>query len=177
MMDRPKTSYVLAMHGAPPRDFPPHELREFFQLHSMAETSREELPAAARTRLEELTSRLRAWPRTATNDPFHAASHELADAIRSQSGCAVHVGFNEFCDPDIEMAVEAAIAEGASRVIVITPMLTRGGEHAERDIPHALDRVRHRHPDIALEYAWPFPVEAIARFLLNATGESPARAG
>jgi sirohydrochlorin cobaltochelatase len=164
------------MHGAPPRDFPPHELREFFQLHAMAELGREEPPPPWKARLDELSRRVRAWPRTATNDPFHAATLELAEAIEAQSGCPAYVGFNEFCDPGIEAAVEAAIASGASRVVVLTPMLTRGGEHAEVDIPCALERIRQRHPRLALEYAWPFPVDSVARFLLRGA-EAPVAKG
>ncbi len=168
MIEQDATAYVLAMHGAPPRDFPPQEMREYFQLHAMAEVGQAALPAPARDRMQELGVRMRAWPRNPTNDPFHAASYELAAAIQEESGRQVQVGFNEFCDPDVEAAVERAIAGGAARVIVITPMLTRGGDHAEIDIPRTLDRVRQRHPDVAVDYAWPFPVEAIARFLLSA---------
>jgi sirohydrochlorin cobaltochelatase len=161
-------AYVLAMHGAPPTDFPRQELKEYFQLHSMAEGSHEELPPKLQARMEELSARMRGWPRTSANDPFHSASHQLGEAVQAQSGCPVHVGFNEFCDPDIETAIQAAIAGGATRVIVLTPMLTRGGEHAERDIPLALERARRSHPHVELEYAWPYPVDAIARFLLSA---------
>jgi len=170
--DRETIVYVLAMHGAPPSDFPPNGLREFFQLHTLADVGRDELPPQLKSRLEELGARLRAWPRTPTNDPFHAASYDLADAIQKESGRPVHVGFNEFCDPDVEAAVEGAIAAGADRVIVITPMLTRGGEHAENDIPRTLECVRQRHPHLLVDYAWPFPVEAIAHFLLHAGGEA-----
>jgi sirohydrochlorin cobaltochelatase len=168
MIDQNATTYVLAMHGAPPRDFPPPELSEFFQLHAMAEVGRAALPQPVKDRMEELGVRMRAWPRTPTNDPFHAASYELAAAIQRESGRLVEVGFNEFCDPDVEAAVERAIAGGAARVIVLTPMLTRGGDHAESDIPRTLERVRQRHLNVAVDYAWPFPVDAIARFLLHA---------
>jgi len=172
MTDRETMAYVLVMHGAPPSDFPPNELREFFQLHTLAEVGRDELPPQLKSRLEELGARLRDWPRTPTNDPFHAASYALADAIQKESGRPVHVGFNEFCDPDVEAAVEEAIVAGAARVIVLTPMLTRGGAHAESDIPRALGSVRLHHPHVVVEYAWPFPVDSIARFLLHAGGEA-----
>jgi len=170
--DRVTIAYVLAMHGAPPNDFPPNGLREFFQLHTLAEGGRDELPPQLKSRLEELSARLRAWPRTPTNDPFHAASYELAAAIQRESGSLVEVGFNEFCDPDVETAVERAIAGGAARVIVLTPMLTRGGEHAENEIPRTLERVRQHHPHLIVDYAWPFPVDAIAHFLLHAGGDA-----
>jgi sirohydrochlorin cobaltochelatase len=171
MQDGSSSCYLLVMHGAPPSDFPREDLREYFQLHSMAESSPGALPAGATERLEALEARMRAWPRTSANDPFHAASLELADALHAQSGRPVVVGFNEFCDPGVEAAVEAAIETGATQVVVLTAMLTRGGEHAEVDIPQALDRARQRHPAVQIEYAWPIPVEATARFLLGAAAD------
>ena len=32
------------------------------------------------------------------------------------------------------------------KVLVVTPMMTRGGEHVEREIPAAVARARRRHP-------------------------------
>jgi sirohydrochlorin cobaltochelatase len=171
MQDEASICYLLVMHGAPPRDFPPEDLQAYFQLHSMAESGSGALPAGARQRLEALEARLRAWPRNSANDPFHAASLELAHALHVQSGRPVMVGFNEFCDPGIEAAVEAAIEGGAARVVVLTPMLTRGGEHAETDIPQALDRARQRHPAVRIDYVWPVPAEATARFLLSTASD------
>jgi sirohydrochlorin cobaltochelatase len=46
-------------------------------------------------------------------------------------------------------------------------MMTRGGEHAEVDIPAAIDRSRERHPGISIQYAWPFDTTEIADFLAS----------
>jgi sirohydrochlorin cobaltochelatase len=46
-------------------------------------------------------------------------------------------------------------------------MMTRGGEHAERDIPAAIDRAQNRHPAVAFQYIWPFDAAQIARFLAS----------
>jgi sirohydrochlorin cobaltochelatase len=51
------------------------------------------------------------------------------------------------------------------KIIVTTTMMTRGGEHAERDIPQALSRARQKHPGVEIIYAWPFETTGIARFL------------
>lgn len=53
-----RTSIVLAMHGAPPRDLPKRKLGEFFRLHMQLEwgiVSEEKRPALERrcARLEE----------------------------------------------------------------------------------------------------------------------------
>ena len=89
---------------------------------------------------------MRAWPRTPANDPFWAASLNLAHHLAEVTGSEVLVGFNEFCGPDIEEAIAQAANRRPNRLVVATPMLTRGGEHAERDIPAAIGRARVRRP-------------------------------
>jgi len=108
---------------------------------------------------------MRAWPRTPQNDPFWAASVELGRALARVSGKDVSVAFNEFCAPGIEEVVDQAVAAGATAILVTTPMLTPGGEHAGRDIPTALSQARARHPGVDIRYVWPFPVERVAAFL------------
>ena len=130
-----KTVVVLAMHGAPPNDFPKRELAEWFGLHGRMEHAGDTERAALEQRHAELEARMRTWPRTAENDPFHASSLELAEHLSQAAGLPVMVGFNEFCAPSLDDALEQAIAEGAERVVVATPMLTRGGEHAQRGFP------------------------------------------
>ena len=68
---------VLAMHGVPPADFPKRELDEFFVLHAGFEhAATAEGPGYER--YEELQTKLKHWPRSEDNDPYHAASYELA---------------------------------------------------------------------------------------------------
>ena len=158
-----ETALVLVMHGAIPRDFPREELREYFQLHEQVEHGRgsEEL----RARYEELERRLRGWPRTAENDPFYAGSQELAEALQAATGLKVWLAFNEFCAPSTPEALRQAYEAGARRIIVLTPMMTRGGGHSERDIPRDIARFRERYPDAQVEYLWPLDPRDVARFL------------
>ena len=160
-----KTVVILAMHGVPPNDFPPQELREFFELHGRAEMSPGALGPALESRYKELEEKVKRWPRTPQNDPYHAASLELARALRGECGLDVFVGFNEFCSPDVDEALDRTVAGGADRIIVLTTMMTRGGEHAEREIAGAVERARTKHPAVEMIYAWPFETPAIARFL------------
>jgi sirohydrochlorin ferrochelatase len=44
-------------------------------------------------------------------------------------------------------------------------MLTRGGGHAEIDIPDAIDRARKRFPNIHFVYCWSFDHRDVAHFL------------
>lgn len=156
---------VLAMHGAPPNDLPKHELAEFFGLHMRLEHA----PQAERTVLEgryaELERKVCTWPRTRENDPFYYASQELAATLSQATGYEVIVGFNEFCAPSVDEALEQAVDKGAATIIVVTPMMTQGGEHSEVDIPSAIQRAQERHPSVSIRYVWPFLVSEVAQFL------------
>ncbi len=161
-----KTVIVLAMHGSPPNDFPRHETAELFGLHFRLEYAAEGPERAAlKCRHDELDAKMRAWPRTAENDPFYAASHDLAAHLYRATGHKVVVGFNEFCAPNLDEALDEAVAQDAKKIIVTTPMLTPGGEHAQVDIPAAIRRAQKRHPGILVHYAWPFDVAQVAQFL------------
>jgi sirohydrochlorin ferrochelatase len=50
-------------------------------------------------------------------------------------------------------------------IAVVTPMLMRGGSHAEQEIPALIAAAQKRHPHKRIRYAWPFQTEHIARFL------------
>jgi sirohydrochlorin cobaltochelatase len=164
----PMTSgIVLAMHGAPPRDFPHGETAEMFGLHARLHGARGPEREALVQRHDEIEGRMREWPRTPDNDPFWSASHELAEELERQSGLRVVVGFNEFCNPSIEDAVGLLVSGGAGDVLVMTPMMTRGGEHSEVDIPTAVDRARKAHPGVSIRYAWPYRTEEVASFLVQ----------
>jgi len=158
-----KTVVVLAMHGSPPLDFPREALQEYFQLE--AREHHHSGPSDHSQRLRELESRMRAFPRSESNDPFWRGSQELAGSLEKACGLPVLLGFNEFCAPDLDETFDRAVSDGAERVVVVTPMMTRGGGHAERDIPAAVARARARHPGAVFIYAWPFDKEAVADLL------------
>lgn len=160
-----KAVIVLAMHGAPPNDFPERELAELLGLHTRLKDAAEEERKALESRYAELEGKIRTWPRTAENDPYFAGSQELAAQLSRATGFDVLAGFNEFCAPSLDDALDQAAACKPEKVIVITPMMTRGGEHSEVDIPEAIRRARVKHPDIQILYAWPFEFSEVARFL------------
>ncbi len=129
------TVIVLAVHGTPPRDFPRGDMAEFFELHNRLEHATPQEAARLKNRHDMLESRMRSWPRTAQNDPFWAASQEMAKALQEITGAKIIVGFNEFCAPTLGAALDEAARNGAERVVITTPMLTKGGKHAETEIP------------------------------------------
>ncbi|NKE72567.1 hypothetical protein MNODULE_17585 [Nitrospiraceae bacterium HYJII51-Mn-bac16s-1-B09] len=165
-----KRVVVLAMHGAPANDFPKKERAEFFDLRAKLKHP----PAAGRTplqeRLHQLDTKMRTWPRTAENDPFFEGSQALAEQLRKEMGCEVVIGFNEFCAPTVDEAIDRAAAVGAEQVIVVTPMMTPGGAHSKAEIPEAIEQARRRHPGLSILYAWPFETAEVARFLAGQIG-------
>ncbi|MFT3776290.1 MAG: CbiX/SirB N-terminal domain-containing protein [Minicystis sp.] len=109
---------------------------------------------------------MRAFPRTAENDPYREGLLALAAALRPLlDGAALHVAFNEFCAPTIEDAIATAVAGGARVITVVPSMLTPGGVHSEVEIPEAIAHARARFPEAQIRYAWPFDLQAIARML------------
>jgi len=160
-----KSLIVLAMHGAPPNDFPREKAGEFFRLHARFGLNPGSKDDPTFARYLELESEMVKWPRTPINDPFRAGAVELADELKKSSGLDVIVGFNEFCAPSLDETLDEAASLSPEKVIVVTPMLTKGGEHAARDIPEAIKRAQSRHPGIPFVYAWPFETEEVGRFL------------
>ena len=159
------TTIVLAMHGAPPTDFPRQEAGELFGLRGRLECAAPADRPALEQRLRELNAKMRAWPRSARNDPYYAGSQDLAQHLRQSTGLPVLVGFNEFCAPSLDEALDQAAGAQPGRIIVVTPMMTRGGEHVEREIPAAVAGAQSRHPGVRVEYLWPFDVSQVADFL------------
>jgi sirohydrochlorin cobaltochelatase len=153
------------MHGAPPTDYPQEELSEFFGLHARREHAGKLNPPALEARYAELEKKIRSWPRTADNDPFYAGSKALAESLGNASRYLVLLGFNEFCAPSLGEALDQAAAAGTDRVVVITPMMTRGGEHSEVDIPQEVHAAGRRHPGVAFHYIWPLDLNEVASFL------------
>ena len=160
-----RTVIVLAMHGIPPLDYPRKELAEFFKLHSMVEGMGGPISQEVQCQYDALSRRIRDWPRSQENDPFQKASQDLAAKLSEVSGCEVIVGYNEFCSPTLDEALLAAVDKGAERIMVVTTMMTRGGDHSEKDIPSSIEEFKRLHPNMEVIYAWPFDGDQVARFL------------
>ncbi len=165
MLGDMKSVIVLAMHGSPPRDFPRDEMKEFFELHSRFHHPPLDRDNPLYIRYLELERKMRSWPRTPGNDPFWAGATPIAAELKEASGLDVIIGYNEFCSPTIDEALEEASLRSPGKIIVVTPMMTRGGEHSQHDIPHAIERFQTRFPSVPVVYAWPFEASHVGRFL------------
>lgn len=158
---------VLAMHGQPPKDFPKNDMLDYFKLHFGIEAMGDKTPPPMRQKYELLETKMRTWPRTPENDPYYSGSYELAQELRNQLNISVYVGFNEFCAPSLTEILEKAVKETPDKIIIITPMMTRGGEHSERDIPTAITSIKKKFPTIDFSYLWPFETSEVAKFLAD----------
>ncbi|MFW9915810.1 MAG: sirohydrochlorin chelatase [Candidatus Thorarchaeota archaeon] len=165
--DNAKCIIVLAMHGSPPTDFPKREIAEFFELHLKMEHAPRLLGEEQTKRHDELDERMRTWPRTQQNDPFFVSSQELATHLAEATGFRTIVGFNEFCNPSLDSALEEAALQKPEKIVVVTPMMTRGGQHSEVDIPAGVRRAQDRHPELSIVYVWPYELSEVAQFLAS----------
>ncbi len=160
-----KTNLILAMHGAPPNDFPKDQLGEYFGLKSRLEMGGGIKNPAMEERYKLLNDKISLWPRSAENDPFWAGSQKLAKELKKATGLEVILAFNDFCSPSLEEGMEKGIKSGAEKLIVITTMMTKGGEHSEVEIPSAIQEVQARYPKVEILFAWPFESSDVASFL------------
>lgn len=161
---------VLIGHGAPATDCPPQLVGELMSLEwrQAAVPPNGSAPHRAEERAAELDASIRNWPRHPGNDPYRTGLERLAETLRPLLPTdRLAVGYNEFCRPSIAEAVEGVVRDGATRVLVIPSMLTPGGVHAERDIPQALEALRRAHPQVAIEYVWPFDLGQVAALLAS----------
>ena len=160
-----KKIIVLAVHGAPPLDFPRSEVAKLMSTHSQMEKAVGNKLTELQRQYSELDNKIRRWPRDSSNDPFQVGSQEIAAQLSQATGHQVILGYNEFCAPSLDEALDQAVDQGAEEIIVTTPMMTRGGGHAESEIPSVIKRAQERYPDIQIIYVWPFDTQDIARFI------------
>jgi len=104
---------------------------------------------------------------TPDNDPYRLGVEALAERIAAQTGNEVISGYLEFCAPDIGACNDDAAGRRVGRVVVVTTMTTRGGEHSETEIREIVEAAQKRHPGVEILYAWPFDTDRVARFFAD----------
>jgi len=158
-----KEAVVLIGHGGTAMDTPREIVGELKRLEAERQARRE---TKMSPREAELDRRVRDWPRTPETDPYKFGVEEIAKALAPKlGGRKLVVAYNEFCAPSVEDAIESLVKEGFTRISLISTMFTRGGIHAEREIPGLVISETKKHPGVVVEYAWPFDAGFIADFL------------
>jgi sirohydrochlorin cobaltochelatase len=165
-----KEAVVLIGHGGFPADFPRPLISELKRLEG--ERQARKLPAMS-AREAELEKQVREWPRTRETDPYKFGVEEIAEKLAPKlGGRRLVTAYNEFCAPSVEDAIEGLVRDGFGRIVLISTMFTRGGIHAECEIPGIVLETRKKHPGVAVEYAWPFDADFIAGFLAEQLGRA-----
>ena len=153
---------VLVGHGGIAKDCPAELVSKLKRLEAQRRAAGT-IPSAEE---QELDATIRRWPRTAATDPYQAGLEAVGAALRPLlNGALFALAYNEFCYPSVAEAIEDLIRQGATHITVVTTMFTPGGAHSEIEIPEILQGLRARHPEIAIQYAWPFDASTIAQIL------------
>ena len=158
-----KEAVILIGHGSAATDTPRQLIGELKRLETERQARRE---SAMSPREAELDKQVREWPRTPDNDAYKAGVDEIAAALAPKlGGKKLVTAYNEFCAPSVEDALDGLVREGFTRISLISTMYTRGGVHAECEIPGIVTEARKKHPGVVIEYAWPFDADFLADFL------------
>jgi sirohydrochlorin cobaltochelatase len=166
-----KEAVLLIGHGSPAADTPRELVRELKQLEEERQRTR---LAEMTPREKEVDAKVRHWPRTAKSDPYKQGLETIhASLSKRMPGRGVAVAYNEFCAPSIGDAVDQLVEDGHDRIIFVTTMFTRGGVHAECEIPWEMKAAQGRHPQVNFSYAWPFDAEGVADLLARQAEAAP----
>lgn len=158
---------ILVGHGGIAKDCPADLVSKLKRL----EAQRRATGAPPTAEEQELDATIRKWPRTAATDPYRAGLEAVGAALRPLlNGALFALAYNEFCAPSVEESIEDLIKQGATQITVTTTMFTPGGAHSEIEIPEILHRMRGKHPQVSIQYAWPFDASTIARILNEQVG-------
>lgn len=101
-------------------------------------------------------------------EPFLRIS---AAARALDSVTRVEIGFLELMQPSFEMAVDALVAQGVRRIVVV-PIFFAPGRHVLRDLPPLAANAMERNPGLEVEISQavgesPAVIAAMARFAID----------
>ena len=78
----------------------------------------------------------------------NVAVHEIAGMVKKMSGYdIVEVSFREQHAPNIQKGIDACVAQGAERILLI-PYFLYMGAHVLEDLPAELEEARQRYPQV-----------------------------
>ncbi|MBI4056440.1 MAG: hypothetical protein HY399_02725 [Elusimicrobia bacterium] len=154
---------ILIGHGAAASDTPRPLVEELKKLE-MRRRAQKILQMSPRE--AELDKQVRQWPRTHKTDPYKYGLEKILETLQKKlSDKHVVLAFNEFCAPSVEEIIAQLVNQGFKQITLISTMFTRGGIHAEVEIPEIVVLARKQHPNIRFEYIWPFDLSLVADFL------------
>ena len=79
------------------------------------------------------------------------AAREVAAMVQEMTGFEiVEVSFREMHEPDIQSGIDACVAQGAERILLM-PYFLFMGAHVLHDLPEEIAEARKRYPDLIME--------------------------
>ncbi len=163
-MPETKKGIILVGHGGIPQDYPADLVSKLKRLEAQRRAAGQPMSAEEL----ELDTKIRTWPRTPESDPYQAGLEALGDQMRPMVNEALFaLAYNEFCGPTLAEAVQDLITQGAQSITIVSTMFTPGGSHSEHEIPRELQELRQQHPEVTLQYAWPYNLTQVSKMLVE----------
>jgi len=79
------------------------------------------------------------------------AAREVAAMVQEITGFEiVEVSFREMHEPDVQSGIDACVARGAGRILLM-PYFLFMGAHVLHDLPEEIAEARKRYPDLVME--------------------------
>lgn len=79
------------------------------------------------------------------------AAREIAVMLQELTGFKiVEVAFRELHEPDIQQGIDACVAKGAQRILMV-PYFLFMGAHVLHDLPEEIATAQKRHPGLVME--------------------------
>ena len=78
------------------------------------------------------------------------AAREVAAMVKEITGFEiVEVSFRELHEPNIQRGIDACVARGAGRILLM-PYFLFMGAHVQHDLPEEIEAARKRHPSLIM---------------------------
>ena len=79
------------------------------------------------------------------------AAREVAAMVKEMTGFEiVEVSFRELHEPNIQLGIDACVAKGAGRILLM-PYFLFMGAHVQHDLPEEIEMAQKRHPGLIME--------------------------
>ena len=79
------------------------------------------------------------------------AARQVARMVQEMTGFEiVEVSFRELHEPNIQAGIDACVARGAGRLLLM-PYFLFMGAHVQHDLPEEIEEARKRHPGLIME--------------------------
>lgn len=79
------------------------------------------------------------------------AAREVAAMVKDITGFEIiEVSFREMHEPNIQSGIDACVAKGANRILLM-PYFLFMGAHVLHDLPEEIDEAQKRHPGLIME--------------------------